>query len=610
MKTRCVVLNLFSVLTALLGVAPPSFAEPTHGIAMHGAPALAADFSHLPYVNPCAPKGGVLRLSRSGSFDSLNPFIIKGISAAGIRGGGFSGVYESLLMRSADEPFTLYGALAEWVDLPDDRAWVEFGLHPKAKFSDGSPVTVEDVIFSHKTLTAYGRPNLQMHYRTVDRIENTGPGRIRFYFDGAATRETPLLIGLMPILSADFFRSTPFEKTSLKPPIGSGPYRVVETDPGRRIVYERNTDYWGRDLPFAVGLYNFDRIIFDYFRNETSRLEAFKSGLIDFSIETSAARWVNGYKGPRFENGDIIKMKRQHGRPSGMFAFAYNTRRAGFADARTRRALTLLFEFEWVNRNYFHGQFVRTQSFFDNSELAGAGPATPDELSLLTSVMSTADQSQYSIGFQAPLNRTPAETRQNRLRAIELLKDAGWRFSDQVLVDKDSGQPFEIEFLIASKEDERVALHLKRAMKRVGINASVRLADATQFQQRIRTFDFDMIPFFWPGTLSPGNEQGFRWSSEAAMSEGSWNLPGVQDPAIDQVIHLLTDAKTRRELIVTARVLDRLLLKGAYVLPLYHANAYNLAWRRHIRQPDRDPLVGYSLMSWWSDVSENPAQGN
>jgi peptide/nickel transport system substrate-binding protein len=574
---------------------------PRHAIAMHGEPLYPLDFEHFGYADPLAPKGGDLVVGEMGTFDSLNPYIVRGRPAWSIATGAFGRrVFESLMARSADEPFTLYGLLAETVETPEDRSWVAFTLRPEARFSDGSPVTVDDVIFSMETLRDQGRPNHRNFYSKVVRVDRLGERTVRFVFDPEATdREAPLLMGLMPILSNRYYTENEFDRTSMAPPLGSGPYVVARVDPGRSITYRRNPDYWGKELPVNRGLHNFDTVRHDYYRDGNALFEAFKAGLVHIRVEGDPARWANGYDFPAARDGRIYRDEIEHGRPSGMFALVFNTRRPAFSDVRVREALTLAFDFEWINDNFFHGAYRRTRSFFDNSELAAKGPASELERRILAPFPDAVRADILEHGWVPPVGGGQAEIRENLRQAVAILREAGYEIRNRRMINTATGRPLAFEIMIVEPDHERVALHYKRTLERLGIEVSLRTVDSSQFQQRWDNFDFDMMPFTWGGTLSPGNEQRFRWGSQMADIPGSFNLPGVRSQAVDAAIDALTAANSREELVAAARALDRLLLSGYYVLPLYHQAADRVAWWVDLNHPDRHALTGYRLEAWW-----------
>jgi peptide/nickel transport system substrate-binding protein len=581
-------------------------AEPQAGLAMHGEPREAEGFQHFPYVNPDAPKGGRAVFAVQGSFDSLNPLIVKGAPAEGMR----DYIYESLLARAHDEPFSLYGLIAEKVETPDDRNYVEFTLNPAAKFSDGKPITVDDVIFSHAVLRDHGRPNHRSYYKKVAKVEKTGERTVRFTFDQSGDREMPLIIGLMPVLPRHLIDPDRFEKTTLVPPVGSGPYTVAKVDPGKSITFRRDPNYWGRDLPVNRGRYNFDEIRFDYYRDAGSMFEAFKSGLVRLRNEEDPTRWTEGYEFPALREGRVVKEELPVETPAGMAALVFNTRRPLFADQRVRQALIKLFDFEWVNRTLYHGQYARTQSYFARSELSSHGkPADKAERALLAPYLDHVKPSIMDGSFAFPVSDGTGENRERRLEALQLLEEAGYRLTGGKLINVTTGEPFEFEIVAATRAQERLLLTFARALKQVGIEARIRQVDSAQYQRRKQTYDFDMIQYFWPVSLSPGNEQSFRWGSEAAVTEGSFNYPGIKNPAVDVMIETLLKAESRDEFVSAVRALDRVLLSGDYVIPLFYLPRQWVAHWNDLKRPEKTPLYGYQIDNWWLESEGARAEG-
>ncbi len=588
---------------------------PSHALAMHGEPDLGPDFTHLPYANPEAPTGGTLVYGQIGTFDSVNPFIILGRPMWFMR---FPRrVFEPLMIRSKDEPFTLYGLLAETVEVPDDRSWISFTLREEARFSDGRPVTVDDVIFSFEVLRDHGRPHFRYRHRKVARVDRLGARGVRFIFaEDVEDRELPLLIATLPVFPKHAYsEERPFEKTSLEPPIGSGPYTVGKIDPGRRFVFERDPNYWGAHLPVNRGFNNLDRVIYDYYRDNNTAFEAFKAGSLTVWRERDAngLRWAKGYDFPALRRGEVRRAELSPGAEHGMFGLAINTRRPALSDIRVRRALVLAFDFGWINRTYFFDAFVRTTSFFPGTDLAARGPASAAERRLLEPFPDAVRPAILETGLTLDDGSDGrrdfhARVRRRLIRALGLLEAAGYRMEDGRLVSDDTGAPFEIEIMLEHPDQERVMLAYKTLLERLGIGVSVRLVDSGQFQTRSRTFDFDLMPFRWPASRSPGNEQYFRWGSAAADQPGTYNFAGVRSPAVDTMIDALVAARTREDLRAAARALDRVLLSGAYVVPLYDLPIDRLAWWTHVAGPSHDgalivPMHGAGLEafdSWWA----------
>lgn len=584
------------LLAVSLGTSEGVRAEPAHGIAMHGMPAHGPDFSHFSYVNPDAPQGGDLKLAATGSFDSMNPLIIKGVSGIGVR----EHVFESLMARAYDEPFSLYGLLAESIETPDDRSWVEFRLRPGAAFSDGTPVTVDDVIFSLETLRDKGRPNHNYYYSKVSEILRPDARTVRFVFGPEGDREMPLIMGLMPIIPQHVYGARDFSETSLEAPVGSGPYVVSEIDPGSRIVYTRNDSYWGRDIPANRGRYNFGSITYDYYRDTNASFEAFKAGLYDVRPEDDPTRWATGYDIPAVADGRVSQASISKQTPSGMRALVFNTRRPLFSDPAVRAALALVFDFEWVNENFYYGAYQRIQSFYDGSELSSHGrPASDQERALLTPFAGVVPDTIMEQGYQAPVSDGTARNRRNRRAAIAALGEAGWEIRDGIMTNTESGASLNFELTVASPEDQRLALNYAAALETIGIEARVRNVDSSQYQQMRQTYDFDMIFNFWYASLSPGNEQSFYWGVESADQEGTRNYMGVREPAVDAMITAMLDARDREGFVAAIRALDRVLLSGNYVIPLYYQPDQWVAFWQKVRRPEETSLYGYRLDTWW-----------
>ena len=571
-------------------------AAPSHAIAMHGKPLHGPDFTHFAYVDPQARKGGRLTLGALGSFDSLDPLIVKGVPARGLR----DYVYESLMARGFDEPFSLYGLIAESIETPDDRSWVEFVLRPEARFSDGMPITVDDVIFSHALLRDHGRPNHRTYYSKVSRVRATGPRAVRFDFAADGDREMPLIMGLMPILPKHATDPERFEQTSLDIPIGSGPYRVETVEPSSRIVYRRDPEYWGAHLAVNRGRYNFDTIAIEYFRDSNALFQAFKKGIVEVRPEDDPARWVRGLDVSALRDGRIVKETFETGVPAAMSALVFNTRRPLFADQRVRQALTLLFDFEWLNQNLYFGAYERTQSFFHGSELAATDRAASEsERTLLEPWSDRIAPALLDGTFRQPVSDGGGRNRANRALALDLFAAAGYEPRNGILVETASGKPVRFEILVIGKEQERLALAFSRSLQRAGVTVEVRSVDSAQYQRRRQTFDFDMVQQTWYNSLSPGNEQSFYWGAAAADQEGSRNYPGIQNDAVDAMIAALIAARTRQEFVAAARALDRVLLSGQYVIPLFHLPRQWVARWRQIERPEKTSLYGYLIDTWW-----------
>jgi peptide/nickel transport system substrate-binding protein len=573
-------------------------AAPSHSIALHGTPLYADNFEAFPYVNPSAPKGGRLTLGVLGSFENLNPFIVQGVPASGIR----EFVVESLMARSLDEPFTLYGLLAETIDVADDGKSVTFALNPNAKFSDRLPVTPEDVITSFELLKTKGRPNHRTYFAKVSKAEKIGERSVRFTFEDASDRELPFILGLMPVFAAHATTPQKFETSSMTPLVGSGPYTVSHVDPGRSISFTRDKDYWGRDLPVNRGRFNFDEVRFDYFRDASVMLEAFKSGAIDLRLEDDPGRWADAYDIDAVHDGRIVKAEFDIGLPAGMTALVFNTRRAVFSDPRVRRALMTLFDFEWVNRTLYNGLFKRTTSYFERSYLASTGrPADTRERALLAPFPNAVRPEFLEGTYQFPISDGSGQNRVNQKAAYALLTEAGMVLKGGRLVNAKTGKPLAFEILANSNAQEALLLSYARSLEPLGIAVRVRVVDSAQYQERLASFDYDMIQNTWPSSLSPGNEQLFRWSAKTADAKGSYNFAGVKNPAADAMIDAMLAAKTETDFISAVRALDRVLLSGDYVVPLFYTPRQWVAYWARLKHPDKTPLFGYSVDTWWID---------
>jgi peptide/nickel transport system substrate-binding protein len=603
--------SLLLAAFASIGVNGVSHAEPRPAIAMHGEPALAADFTHFRYVNPDAPKGGRLVQGVLGTFESINPFIARGLVAQGMRAPLVSNVniisgqvVESLMARGYDEPFTLYGLVARTIDTDEARSYVRFELDPAARFSDGKPVTPEDIIFSWQLLRDKGRPNYRFYYSKVVKVEVIGTHGVRFDLAGSNDRELPLILGLMPVLAKHAVNVDTFEDPSYAPPVGTGPYIVSKIDPGKSVTLTRNKDYWGRELSVNRGFWNFDEIRYDYYRDSNAHHEAFKRGLFDVRAENDPSRWQTGYDFPALREGRVVKETFSSGLPKPSFHFVFNTRRPIFADPRVREALGLLFDFEWANRNLFFGLYRRAASFFEDSELSAyRRPADARERALLAPFPNAVRADVLDGTWSLPVTDGSGRDRATVRRAIELLSAAGYELRGTELVERRSGKPFTFEITVANRtetvDEERLARLYASSLKRAGINATVRLVDAIQFETRRIAFDFDMILNRWDQSLSPGNEQAFYWSSAAASENGSRNYMGVRSPAADALIDHLIKAQARADVVAAARALDRVLISGFYVVPLFYPPEHWVARWSTLAHPPETSLMGHLPEAWW-----------
>jgi peptide/nickel transport system substrate-binding protein len=581
---------------ALLALAVPVAAEPARAIAMHGEPALPDGFTALPYVNPDAPKGGRLVEGVLGTFDSLNPLIVQGLPLQPIRGY----VIESLLARSYDEPFSLYGLLAQTVETDDTRTFVTFALNPAAHFSDGAPVTAEDVVFSWQLLRDHGRPNYRTYYAKVAKAQALDARTVRFDFADGSDRELPLILGLMPILAKHAIDVSTFENTTLAKPVGSGPYVVSVVDAGKSVTFTRDPNYWGRALPINRGLWNFDQVRFDFYRDANAYFEAFKAGLYDVRAETDPGRWQTGYDFPAARDGRVIKEAFASGLPKFASDFLFNTRRPVFADIRVRKAITLLFDFQWVNRNFFFDLYQRSGSYFDDSELSAyRRPANEDEHALLAPFLDTVRPDVMDGTWSPPVSDGSNRDRNTLREALELLRGAGYELEGTTLRDHATHQRFTFEILVTSRDEERLALTFSSNLARAGIKADVHMVDAVQYDQRRSTYDFDMIEYRWEQSLSPGNEQSFYWGSAAAGQDGTRNYMGVRSPAVDAMIAAMLSARHRDDFVDAVRALDRVLISGCYVVPLFYLPAQWVVRWSYVEHPASTSLYGYLPETWW-----------
>jgi peptide/nickel transport system substrate-binding protein len=573
-------------------------AEARHAIAMHGAPALPEGFTRVPYANPAAPKGGRLVQGVLGTFDSLNPLIVKGIAPPSIRGY----VVESLMARGYDEPFTLYGLIARAVETDAQRSYVTFHLDPAAKFSDGKPVTAEDIIFSWQLLRDKGRPNHRTYYAKVAKAEAIGEQAVRFDLSGSDDRELALILGLMPVLAKHAVKPETFEETSFQAPLGTGPYVVGEVDPGKSFTLKRNPDYWGRDLAINRGLWNFDEVRFDYYREANSHLEAFKRGLYDLRIEHDPGRWQTAYDFGAVRDGRVLKEALPTGVPKASSYFVFNTRRAVFSDIRVREAISLLFDFEWINHGYFFDLYRRSASYFDDSELSSHGrPADQREKTLLAPFPEAVRADVLDGTWSPPVSDGSGRDRATLKRALDLFAGAGYELRGTELVERKSGRPLTFEILVTARDEERLALLFSQSLKRAGITARVRVVDAVQYEGRRLTYDFDMIENRWDQSLSPGNEQAFYWGSAAADQPGTRNYMGVKSPAVDAMIAALLKAQDRGDFVAAVRALDRVLISGFYVIPLFYLPAQWVARWTTVARPAATSLYGYLPETWWRE---------
>ena len=578
-----------------------AYAANEHAITLYDEPPrYPANFSHFDYVNPDAPKGGSFRRAAIGGFDSLNPFINKGVPATGVEQ-----IYDTLAVQSLDEPMTEYGLVAQRIEKAPDNTWVRFYLRPEARFHDGHPVRAEDVAFTFSTLTTHGAPFYRSYYADVDKVVVEGPLQVLFTFKGNANRELPLILGQLPVLPKHAWEGRDFERGNLDIPLGSGPYRVAEVQAGRSVRYERVKDYWARDLPVNRGQYNFDTLIYDYYRDSTVALEALKAGQFDYWQEMIAKNWASAYDVPAVKDGRLVREEIPNGSPTGMQGFVFNQRRPMFSDVRVRRALALLLDFEWTNKQLFNGAYIRNGSFFENSEMAAEGLPSAAELKLLEPLRAQVPPEVFTEQWRNPVTDGSGIIRDQQREAYRLLQDAGWHIEGDRMLNA-QGEPAVIEFLLMQPDFERVLLPYKRNLKDLGIDLVLRRVDVSQYVNRLRSRDFDMIVASFPQSASPGNEQRGYWSSAAADNPGSRNFMGLKDPAVDALLDGLINADSRASLVTHARALDRVLLWNAILIPNWHLDSWRVAYWNRFAHPATPPRYDIGITTWWA----KPAEGS
>ncbi len=594
--------------SAGLTTAGPAKAEkpaPVHGLAMHGSPKYKAGFKNFAYVNPVAPKGGTLRLGTRGTFDTFNGFVIRGTAASSL---GL--LYDTLAVSSADEPFTLYGLLAESMEMPKDRSWIIFNLRKTARFHDGKPITADDVVFTFNLLIKKGLPQYAYYYSAVIKVEKLAQTRVKFTFKPGENRELPLIASQLVVLPKHYWEKRDFNTPTLKPPLGSGPYKIAKFEAGRRITYERVKDYWAKDLPVNIGRFNFDRIRIDYFRDITVLREALKSGRFDLRRENQAKAWATAYDIPAQKAGKLILLNAKHGRSAGMQAFVLNNRNSKFKDPRVRRAIGYAFDFAYTNKTLFFGQYSRTKSFFENSELAARGLPKGEELKILERFRGRIPDEVFTKVYDLPAYGKSGDLRKGLRKAFSLFKAAGWVVKKRKLVNAKTGEEMRFEILSVSQEFERIYLPFTKNLRRLGIDARVRLVDPAQYEERMKRFDFEVTTLGWGQALSPGNEQRNMWSSAAAGTNGSRNYIGIKNKTIDALIELVISAPDRKALVARTRALDRVLIWSHFVIPQWHLNTDRIAYWNKFGRPGIETIQGENEYNWWVDKTKKAALGS
>lgn len=594
---RAIVTAAFMAPAAAFGAPQgPGTNKPAYGLSMYGHLKYGPDFTHFDYVNPNAPKGGTVRFADIGTYDNLNPFILEGTGAAGI-----SSVFDNLTVASRDEPFSQYGLVAKTIETPPDRSWVIFTLRPEARFHDGHPITADDVVFSFNILIKKGHPFYRFYYGSVAKVEKLGRLKVKFTFKKGDNRELPLILGGLPVLPAHYWKGKDFAETTLTPPLGSGPYRIKKLEPGRSITYERVKDYWAANLPVMKGQDNFDIIHYDYFRDATVAIEALKKGVYDIRQENNSKDWATAYDSPAVRAGLLVKKLFPNHSPTGMQGFIFNTRRPMFRDRKVRWALAHAFDFEWSNRNLFYNAYTRTKSYFSNSELASRGLPSPGELAVLEPYRGRIPNEVFTKEYEPPVGGTNKRLRANLLKALKLLKEAGWVVRDGKLVNAKSGKQMRFEVLLVQPAFERVIGPFIYNLRRLGIAATMRTVDTSQYRNRLDNFDFDMIVGGWGESLSPGNEQRTYWNSRNADIKGGQNYAGIKNPVVDQLVEKLIASPNRKALVTRTRALDRVLLWGHYVITNWHITADRFVFWNKFGWPKTIPLRGTSVDTWWFD---------
>lgn len=595
-----IVAACISAIVLSAGLAPVVEAAPVHGLAWGDQPRYPAGFSHFDYVNPDAPRNGSVNLNGFGSFDKLNPFTLKGIAAEGLG----TLMFETLAEASWDEPFSMYGLLAESIDYAEDGLSISFRLRREARFANGDPVVAADVVHSFRTLISReGHPRFRQYFADVGEVTALDERTVRFSFK-RKNHEIHMIVGSqLPVFSRKWGEGKAFSAVVQEPPVASGPYLIERVEFGRNITYRRNPDWWAAGLNVRRGMFNFETITYKYFKDETARLEGFKAGEFDWIAENSARNWARGHAGPRYNRGEVLKREFAHSNAAGMQGFAMNTRRAPFADVRVREALVLAMDFEWMNRQIFYGQYRRSPSYFTNSDMAAQGRPGADELVLLEPLRERLSPAVFGEVPLPPVTEPPASLRDNLRRAQRLLADAGWKVADDGLLRNAAGEPFRFEILTYSKALERVAVPWVRNLEKLGIEARMRVTDPALYTKRVDDFEFDVVVHVFSASQTPGNELVERFTSGAADEKGADNVVGIRDPAVDMLVRELLGSRSRAELVTAARALDRVLRHGHYLVPHFHSPTHRVAYSRRLEHPRQLPLYyeprSWMLKTWW-----------
>lgn len=607
----CLLVSIFSLINSACFAAEKTqniTVESKTSIALHAAPHYDNAFQHFNYVNPDAPKGGLVKLGAFGSFDTLNPYTLKGEAAEGL---GL--LFDTLMTPSADEASSGYGLLAQSIELPADGSWVGFTLRKEATFSDGTPVTAKDVVWTFDTLVQKGTPYYRSYYADVANAEALDAQHVKFNLKNKGNAELPIILGQLPVLPMSAWEGKDFTATTLEAPIGSGPYKIISVDAGKTLTYQRRSDYWGKDLPVNRGRYNFDTIRYDYYKDFEVMFQAFKAGQLDFNLETSSRNWAVGYDTPAVKDGRLRKEMIPNQDPQGLQGFLFNARRDIFKDVRVRKAIAQLMDFEWMNANLFYSQYTRTQSYFANSELACqcAEPPKGEELALLTTFKDQLPPELFTDAITMPKSDGTGNIRAMMKESVQLLKDAGYEPMAGVMTNTTTKQPLTFEILLVQDNLLRVTQPFANNLKRLGINTRIRVVDSSEYVNRLTNFDFDMIVHTFSESLSPGNEQINYWASDRADMQGSSNYAGIKDPVIDQLVNHIVHANTRAQLIVDVNALDRVLLWGWYTIPQWHLSAYRVAYWNRFEHPATPQKYGFGFLdTWWVDPAKDSALTN